>query len=291
MMTTPEIFREKSPLSEKDCFVVFDRRKSSFTFPVHVHPEYELNFVEGAPGAERIIGDSLETIGELDLVLIANPELKHAWKDGTCTSSNIHEITIQFHASLIEQYLDKNQFNSIRQLFARAARGVSFGPATIARVQPLLRILTMENDGFYSVMRFFILLHELSKGDDYRELSSTVLPEENSTALQLHKLRSYVNRHVSGDIRLSDASAIVNMSRSTFARFVKLHTGMNFTDYLLDVRINMAIHQLKSGSPIPDVVASCGFNSVSYFYRVFKKSKGITPAEFRELSKKHQMII
>lgn len=290
-MTTPEIFREKSPLSEKDCFVVFDRRKSSFTFPVHVHPEYELNFVEGAPGAERIIGDSLETIAERDLVLIANPELKHAWKDGACTSSNIHEITIQFHASLIEQYLDKNQFRSVRQLFARAARGVSFGQATIDRVQPLLRILTMENDGFYSVMRFFILLHELSKGDDYRELSSTALPEENSAVLQLQKLRAYVNRHVTEDIRMTDAAAILNMSRSTFARFLKLHTGMNFTDYLLDVRINMAIHQLKSGSPIPDVVAHCGFNSVSYFYRVFKKAKGVTPVEFREQSRKHQTII
>lgn len=290
-MTTPEIYREKSPLSEKDCFVVFDRRKSSFTFPVHVHPEFELNFVEGAPGAERIIGDSVETIGERDLVLIANPELKHAWKDGQCTSSNIHEITVQFHSSLIEQYLDKNQFRSVRQLFARAARGVSFGEATIDRVQPLLRILTMENDGFYSVMRFFILLHELSKGNDLRELSSTATPEINSAERQLQQLRTFVNRQISGDIGMSDAAAVLNMSRSTFARFLKGHTGMNFTDYLLDVRINLAILELKSGAPIPDVVARCGFNSVSYFYRVFKKAKGITPVEFRDSSRKHQTII
>lgn len=290
-MTTPEIYREKSPLSEKDCFVVFDRRKASFTFPVHVHPEYELNFVEGAPGAERIIGDSTETIGDRDLVLIANPELKHAWKDGACKSGNIHEITVQFHASLVEQYLDKNQFRSVRQLFARAARGVSFGPATIDRVQPLLRILTMENDGFYSVMRFFILLHELSKGEDYRELSSTATPEINSAEKQLQQLRMHVNRHISGDIRLDDAAAILNMSRSTFARFLKLHTGMNFTEYLLDVRINMAVQELKAGEHIPDVVARCGFNSVSYFYRVFKKAKGITPAEYRDVSRKHQTII
>lgn len=290
-MTTPEIYREQSPLSEKDCFVVFDRRKSSFTFPVHIHPEYELNFVEGAPGAERIIGDSVETIGERDLVLIANPELKHAWKDGACKSTNIHEITIQFHSSLIEQYLDKNQFRSVQQLFARAVRGVSFGPATIDRVQPLLRILTMETDGFYSVMRFFILLHELSKGDDYRELSSTTRPEINSAERQLQQLRKHVNRYVSQDIRMSDAAAILNMSRSTFARFLKLHTGMNFTDYLLDVRINMAIQELKAGLPVPEVVARCGFNSVSYFYRVFKKVKGVTPVEYREISQKYQTII
>lgn len=56
----PDIFREKSPLSSDDCFVVFDRRKSSFTFPVHIHPEYELNYVEGAVGAQRIIGNSID---------------------------------------------------------------------------------------------------------------------------------------------------------------------------------------------------------------------------------------
>ncbi|WP_312330137.1 hypothetical protein [Sphingobacterium sp.] len=44
----PDVFRETSPLSADDCFVVFDRRKYSFTFPLHIHPEYELNCVEGA---------------------------------------------------------------------------------------------------------------------------------------------------------------------------------------------------------------------------------------------------
>lgn len=290
-MTTSKIYREKSPLSEKDCFVVFDRRKSSFTFPVHVHPEYELNFVDGAPGAQRIIGDSVEYIGEKDLVLIASPVLKHAWKNGNCTATNIHEITIQFHPSLIEQCLDKNQFKSIQRLFTRAAKGVCFGPATTERVLPLLRILTMETDGFYAVMRLFILLYELSKGDDFRELSSTAAPKMTGPALLLNTLQNHINQHIHRMIPMAEAAAVLNMSRSTFARFIKLHTGMTFTDYLLDFRINKAIRELKDTSSIPDVVTQCGFNSVSYFYRVFKKAQGITPAEFRDNFKKQQVII
>jgi AraC-like DNA-binding protein len=286
-----EIYQEKSPLSEKDCFVVFDRRKSSFTFPVHVHPEYELNFVDGAPGAERIVGDSTEFIGEKDLVLIANPNLKHAWKDGRCTSTNINEITIQFHPSLIEQCLDKNQFRSIQQLFEHGAKGICFGPATIERVLPLLRILTMESDGFYSVMRLFILLHELSKSDDYRVLSSTTALEMTGAALQLNTLQQYIYRHLTDTIRMPDAAAELNMSRSTFARFIIQHTGMNFTDYVLECRINMALQQLKTSASIQQVVVRCGFNSVSYFYRVFKKAKGLTPAEFRDHFRKQQVII
>lgn len=70
---------------------------------MHVHPEYDLNYVEGAEGAKRMIGDSIEIIGEKNLVLTANPDLKHARKDGKREHTDIPEITIQFHASLIEK--------------------------------------------------------------------------------------------------------------------------------------------------------------------------------------------
>lgn len=290
-MNFSEIYREKSPLSDKDCFVVFDRRKSTFTFPIHVHPEYELNFVNGATGAQRIVGDSVEYIAEKDLVLIANPELKHAWKDGNCKNKNIHEITIQFHPQLFEQFEHKNQFSSILALFHRASKGLSFGPNTIEKIQPLLQIITMETDGFYSVMRLFILLYELSKSEDYRQLSSGGTIEMNRTNDLLKQLYEFVNENIAKDIRITEIARALNMSRSTFARFLSTHTQMNFTDYLIDFRIKTATLKLKEGVSIAQVSEECGFNSVSYFYRVFKKMKGINPAEFRDEYKKQQVII
>ena len=286
-----DIYREKSPLSKEDCFVVFDRRKSSFTFPVHIHPEYELNYVEGALGAKRIIGDSIETIGEKDLVLIANPELKHAWVDGDCEADDIHEITIQFHPSFIEQGLDKKQFQSIRQLLSKAAKGVVFGPEAIERVLPLLRVITLERDGFYSVMKLFIILYELSRGEDYRELSKTTTCILNSNDMLMNRLQDYLTRHVNSELSLPQLAGEFNMSKSTFSRFLKNNTTMSFTDYLLDFRLNMAMRLLKQDIPIPDVVEQCGFNSVSYFYRVFKKIKGTTPMEYKKVFKKQQMIV
>ncbi|TXH22483.1 MAG: AraC family transcriptional regulator [Chitinophagaceae bacterium] len=286
-----EVYREKSPLSDKDCFVVFDRRKSTFTFPIHVHPVYELNFVHGATGAQRIVGDSVEYIGDKDLVLIANPELKHAWKDGECKNNNIHEITIQFHPSLLDQYKNKNQFKSIQTLIDRAVKGISFGSNTIEKIQPLLQIITMETEGFYSVMRLFILLYELSKSEDWRELSSGAAIETNRNTELLNRLHEYINTNLASNIRITDVATELNMSRSTFARFLLAQTQMNFSDYLLDCRIKTAILQLKIGTPIAEIADQCGFNSISYFYRVFKKAKGINPAEYRNEYKKQQMII
>jgi AraC-like DNA-binding protein len=286
-----DIFREKSPLSNQDCFVVFDRRKSSFTFPVHIHPEYELNYVHGATGAKRIVGDSIETIGEKDLVLITSPELKHAWMDGECKHGDIHEITIQFHPSLMEQILDKRQFQSIQNLFHKASRGVVFGADTVERVLPLLRILTLEQDGFYSVMKLYIILYELSKGDDIRILSKSEKSTLNHNDRAMQSLQEYISEHIQSELHLPVVADMLNMSKSTFSRFLKSNTQMNFTDYLLDFRINIAIRMLKVDMPIADFFESCGFNSVSFFYRVFKKIKETTPMEYRNTYKKQQMIV
>ena len=70
-MTTPlsnQIIREITPLSDKDCFYIAERYKTEFTYPIHNHSEFELNFTEKAAGVRRIVGDSSEVIGDYDLV-------------------------------------------------------------------------------------------------------------------------------------------------------------------------------------------------------------------------------
>lgn len=290
-MNLSEVYQEQTPLSDEDCFVVFERRKTNFSFPVHIHPEYEINFVSGASGAHRVIGDSMETIGEQDLVFIANPQLSHAWMDGDCRSNNIHEITIQFHPELMEQYLNKNQFKSVKRMIINAGRGICFGSSVIEKMEPLLQVITMEKDGFYAVMKLLALLYELSKCTDYRVLSNEEIPVTNRDQVILSRLHAYTAAHLSQPIRIDEVATELNMSRSTFARFLHHHLQINFSDYLLDRRINTAVIKLKAGLSNANVAEECGFNSISYFYRVFKKVKGINPTQFRNNCKKQQFII
>ena len=48
-----DVLEEITPLSEKDCFHIVDRHKAKFTYPLHQHREYELNFIENAAGVKR----------------------------------------------------------------------------------------------------------------------------------------------------------------------------------------------------------------------------------------------
>lgn len=296
-MINTELFKEVSPLSSKDCFILIERQKTNFNFPIHIHPECELNFIENAKGAQRIVGDSIEEIDEEELVLVTNPHLEHAWKDYRNVSKNIHEITIQFHPDLLtDTFLNKNQMISIRQLFRHAERGVAFSRESIAKVRPLLKTLTCENDSFYSLIKLLIILHELSIDKGMRELSTgqfaANVMHQHSSDESLGRVMDYLSRHYSEVIRLSEVAEMVNMSESSFCRFFKQHTSKNFIDFLTDIRLGAASRALIDSSlSIAEIGYDCGFNNLSNFNRIFKKKKGVTPSEFRDNYRKNKTII
>lgn len=296
-MINTELFKEVSPLSSKDCFILIERQKTNFNFPIHIHPECELNFIENAKGAQRIVGDSIEEIDEEELVLVTNPHLEHAWKDYRNVSKNIHEITIQFHPDLLtDTFLNKNQMISIRQLFRHAERGVAFSRESIAKVRPLLKTLTCENDSFYSLIKLLIILHELSIDKGMRELSTgqfaVNVMHQHSSDESLGRVMDYLSRHYSEVIRLSEVAEMVNMSESSFCRFFKQHTSKSFIDFLTDIRLGAASRALIDSSlSIAEIGYDCGFNNLSNFNRIFKKKKGVTPSEFRDNYRKNKTII
>ena len=125
------LLREITPLTQSDCFTIHNRIKSDFDFPLHYHEEFELNFIQHAEAAKRVIGDHMEEISELELVLVG-PNLQHGWFNHKCKSKVIKEITIQFHRNLLdEKFLQRNQMSLIRNMFQQATRGILFSKKTI----------------------------------------------------------------------------------------------------------------------------------------------------------------
>ena len=163
-MTTPlpnQIIREITPLSDKDCFYIAERYKTEFTYPIHNHSEFELNFTEKAAGVRRVVGDSSEVIGDYDLVLITGKDLEHVWEQNECRSKEIREITIQFSSDLFfKSFINKNQFDSIRRMLDKAQKGLCFPMSAILKIYPLLDTLASEKQGFYAVIKFMTILYD-----------------------------------------------------------------------------------------------------------------------------------
>ncbi len=294
-MEESRVIHEITPLMGKDSLYIADRRKKEFTYPIHNHEVFELNFVEHAPGVRRIVGDSNEVIGEYDMVLITSPDLEHVWEQNTCTSDNIREVTVQFYFDLSEDgFLSHNPFVSMRKMMMEARKGLSFPLDAIMHVYHLIDTLSTIKDGFYAVTQFMTILYELSKCDGSRTLatSSYAKVEAESDSRRILKVKNYIGKNYMDEIRLATMADIAGMSPSAFSRFFKLHTGRNLSEYIIDLRLGYASRMLvDTTKSIAEISFSCGFNNLSNFNRIFKKKKNCSPSEFRENYHKTRIIV
>ena len=289
------VFREVTPLSDRDCFFIVERHKNEFIYPIHSHREYELNFIENGKGIKRVVGDSIEEIGELELTLVTGDGLEHAWEQGNCTSADIREITIQFSDSLLsDSLLGKNQFSSIKKMFENARLGVTFSLFAIAKVYNLLDTLPSMEERFDQFLNMLKILNELSQDKGARILASTSFANTRqvSESRRVLKVKDYISNHYTDDLRLEDLASMVGMTPSAFSRFFKQHTSRNLQDYIIDVRLGKAARMLvDTTSGISEICYACGFNNISNFNRAFKNRRGYTPRDFRALFTKNRVFV
>lgn len=295
MVDDRRIIHEITPLMGKDVLYIADRHKKEFTYPIHNHSVYELNFVENAKGVRRIVGDSQEVIGDYDLCLITSPDLEHVWEQNECHSDDIREITVQFDFSMSDETLfGRNPYASITRMMQEAKKGLSFSLQAIMKVYGMLDTLSSVKDGFYAVQQFLTILYELSRCENARTLASSsyakVTVEDDSR--RILKVKNFISKNYMDELRLPELASLAGMSSSAFSRFFKLHTGRNISEYIIDLRLGYAARMLvDTAKSISEIGFDCGFNNLSNFNRIFKKKKGCSPSEFRESYHKTRIIV
>ncbi len=277
-----KIHREITPLTPEDSFLVFDRKKQHFDFPIHFHPEFEINFIYKGNGVRRVIGDSMEEIDDVELVLVG-PNLEHGWETYHCKSPKIYEITIQFHNDLFdEKMLSRRIFKPIKDLFNRSAHGVLFSKKTALELKPRIEALS-KIDSMDYFLELISLLQDLATSRNQRMLSTYASRNEKfENSEQIKVVYDYIQDNFSRKISLTEISSLVNMSPVSFNRFIKKRTGKTFIEYTNDTRISYATRWLiETDLSISEIGFKCGFNNIANFNRVFKKAKNCTPSEFR----------
>lgn len=282
-MMRNEIHREITPLAPEDSFLVFERVKNNFDFPIHFHPEYELNFIANGAGVRRVVGDSLEEIENIELVFVG-PNLHHGWQMHKCTSEKIHEITVQFHKDLLDSnLLGRRIMKPIKDMFEKSSHGILFSRKISKKILPKLQKLS-KTDSINYFLELISILQDLALSANQRLLStySTNYKEfENSDRIKV--IYEFIQENYSSKITLSEVSELVNMSPVSFNRFIKKRTGKTFVEYVNDTRIGFASRWLiEEKLSITEIAYKCGFNNIANFNRIFKKNKKCTPSHYRE---------
>ncbi|MFD1956757.1 helix-turn-helix domain-containing protein [Paenibacillus thailandensis] len=84
-------------------------------------------------------------------------------------------------------------------------------------------------------------------------------------------------------LSLSDIAAKVHMNPSYLSQYFKQHTGTNFIDYIVGLRMEEARRLVASTTlRICEIAERLGYNDTAYFSNAFKKATGQTPLEYRK---------
>ena len=245
----------------------------------HYHEALELTYFEAGEGT-RFVGDRIQPFQKGDLVLLGS-NLPHYWH----TRGRSSGWSLQWHLPPAHHFWAFPETKMLAEYFASAARGVQFIGRTAERLCTELRSLA-ETEGLAQlgqIFRMFALASKAPEGDRMFISGNSF----SLSAVSLHQSAmqaaiGYLLANFSKDIRLANLLEVTRMSRPTFSRQFRIHSGKTLGQFLQQIRLDAACRELaETNKPIIDIALGVGFSQVSFFNRVFRRSFGFSPTDFR----------
>lgn len=98
----------------------------------------------------------------------------------------------------------------------------------------------------------------------------------------IEKVMDYLRQHYNEDITLNTIAEAVFLNPAYISRLIKEQTGRNYTELVMEIRIERAIELLEHTDLfVYEVAEKVGYNNLKYFYKVFRKVKGKSPSDYR----------
>jgi len=105
---------------------------------------------------------------------------------------------------------------------------------------------------------------------------------EAKRSSSIGEIMDYLRSHYSEDITLNEIAEKVYLNPTYISRLVKEQTGKNYTELVMEMRIDRAAELLKNTDMfVYEIANAVGYKNLKYFYRVFRKVTGKSPNEYR----------
>ncbi|MEM1136226.1 MAG: AraC family transcriptional regulator [Bacteroidota bacterium] len=277
MKTTLE---EILPDKDRSLSLMVNPDLSDFFF-WHFHPEFELVFIEGADG-NRHVGNHLSRFKGSDLVFIGSyiPHLNFDYGIKTKYEKIVVHIKDDF---LKNAFLSTPELNTVQQLIDLSKQGIAFGESTKQAIGPRLKKLPLLPH-FEQFLELLSILNFLRHADDKELLHSEPVKNQFTRKDQnrLKMIYEYIDHHYQRKIELSKIAHLSNLSDAAFCRYFKKMTKLTFTKFVNNYRVDKAKKLLLLDKNVAETCFECGFESLSYFNRIFKKVTGKNPRAFKK---------
>ncbi len=260
-------------------FVAYSFTVPAFTFKWHYHPEYELTLIIKGSG-NRIVGDSHLPFTEHDLVLLGSG-LPHTWFTPADKEQECKAIVIQFSEAFLQQFYSLPEFDSIAELLKDSRWGIYFKQDK-SLIHEMLQL--PEATGIFRVTKLLTILQQLAtKKRHYLSQKIFSITQRSKTQHRINEVCQFVQEQANHPISVEEVAQRVYLSKSAFCKFFKRIMKMTFSEYVNDIRVANACHLLSTSDlTVKEIALDTGFESLTYFNRIFSKKKKCTPSAFRK---------
>jgi AraC-like DNA-binding protein len=275
-----KIKREDIVMEKGRSFKVFSPSLRNYFF-WHYHPEIELVFVEAISGI-RHVGKNISGYVGSELVLIG-PNIPHLNFDYGI-QTEYRQIVVQLKESFLQDIIIPTaEFANIRLLLERAYLGLSFKGRTKEEVVERLRRLS-ELHAFDSLLELIGILRILAGSTEVEYLNEedTSVKWFLNDKIRMGTIYDYIHKNYDKNPDVNTVARTVNLSTPAFCRYFKKQTDMTFTDFVNQYRITQAKTMLLQGEPASTVCYNVGFESISYFNKLFRRLTDETPSSFKK---------
>ncbi len=123
-----------------------------------------------------------------------------------------------------------------------------------------------------SVIDFFVYCAQVIKNS-----------REQSSPDVLHRCQDILNNYFEQDITLVEMGRLTGVTPSYLSRLFKKDLGVNYTEYVNQLRMNKAKELLNVPHlKMMEIANMVGFNNANYFAKIFKRYEGMTPNEYHD---------
>ena len=269
--------------SSNNSFKVKLFEENEFKAEWHFHPQYELTFMMQSTGI-RYVGDSMHQFERGDLVLVGK-NVPHSWKTMDAKNVQVKCVIIQWDDSLFNDWIDKPEFVSIKNMLLKSSYGIAFDVKTALSLEKSFSSIYNQTP-FERILTFLNILNVLATSASMELLAGPSFGKDLSLkeSTRVNVINNYIKDNYQNEPSLTELSNKLSLSKEAFCRFFKKTFDKTYSSYVNEYKIAIASKMLiETDFSVSQIGYESGFDNLSFFYRQFKKYKHSTPKAYRQL--------
>lgn len=257
---------------------------------MHGHDFLEFSYI--ARGTmKHTFGGEVETLHQGDYFIV-DYGTKHQYKG--IGDQPLKVINFLFYPTFVDRMLhQQDSFEKVvnSYLLRFRYRSLNRSPAGIA--------FHDENSKIYRIVEHIIHEYEQNEAGYLEYIRCLVVEmlilimrgigrkeDKSKESAVISQITTYIKKHYMQHLRLSDFSKQYNYSLSHLSKKFQAETQMGFMEYLQHIRVEQACKLLETeDKTISQIADAVGYSDIKFFNKIFKETLGLTPRDFRKMSK------